>query len=248
MKKTLLICGALLALAVPAFAQPYPPQVNLSWDDCVLGAYAVDKGNACTSSTQVVGLMFASFAPRDTMPKYEANISIIDLQTSAATLSPWWNFTAAGCRPTGLSISADFTAGPFSCADFWAGQASTGLAYETPSPSIPTANSARIHTVCGVAETGAGEIDNGSLWYAYKLTLSKIKSTGTGSCAGCLDGACIVMNQMNLSQPAPVPDEVLTQGPQQFVTYRGGAGSGHLCPASTPTRKSTWGSVKALYR
>ena len=31
-----------------------------------------------------------------------------------------------------------------------------------------------------------------------------------------------------------------------FVTWQGGGGTN--CPAATPTRNSTWGSVKSLYR
>jgi hypothetical protein len=246
MKKTLLLCGVLLALAAPAFAQPYPPQIDLTWSDCPLGAFTVDASNACTNNTGSVGVMIASFAPPGALPLYEANISLLDLQTSAATLSAWWQMNSSGCRPTGMSISADFTSGPFSCSDFWAGQASTGMQYNVPGVLGP--NSARINTVAGVQETGAGPIDENSMWYAYKLSLLKVKSVGTGACAGCLDGACIVLNQMNLSQPAPAPDVVLTSGPQNWVTYRGGAGAGHICPGATPNRKSTWGSVKALYR
>ena len=249
MKKTLLLCGVLLALAAPAFAQPYPPQIDLTWTDCVLGPTAVvDMGNACTNNVGSVGTMYAAFAPPGALPQYEANSSIVDLQTSAAVLSPWWHLEVGGCRSGSLSISGDFTTSSFACGDFWNGQALGGLNYSSPSPSFASApNSARIQTAMAVQEALAGLVDNSNIWYAYKLTINRAKTMPVG-CPGCLDGACIVLNEMRLSQPAPVPDVVLTTGPQQWVTYRGGAGTGRICPASTPSHSKTWGSVKALYR
>lgn len=251
MRKALLSCAALLALATPTFAQPYPPQINLTWNDCLLGPFAVDMGNACTSNAGLMGTLIESFSPPDTVPRYVGNSAVIDLQTSATTLSPWWQIgsSVSDCRRGSLSTSADFTAGPNSCADFWAGRgAVSGYSYVTPSPSIGTPNSARLRAAVSVAESFAGPIDNSKMWYALKVSISNIKTVGTGSCAGCLDGACIVINEMRLVQPVPTPDVILTTGPQQYVTYRGGAGTSHPCPASTPTHQRTWGSVKALYR
>jgi hypothetical protein len=120
--------------------------------------------------------------------------------------------------------------------------------YVTPSPSLSSPNSARLETGVAIQTGSGGPIDNTKMWYAFLVTLSNNKSVGTGSCAGCMDGACIVLNEMRLGQPAPTPDVILTSGPQQYVTYRGGAAPAYPCPQSTPTRRTSWGSVKALYR
>jgi hypothetical protein len=239
---------ATLALASPAFAQPYPAQVDLSWSDCVLGPYSVDMANDCTTNDGLMGTLYVSFVPPGLMPLFLGSLSVIDLQTSGATLSPWWHLESTGCRNASLSANVDFTHGPTSCADFWNGQASYGFNCATPSPHTSLPNSARIKIVAAVPSQFYGPIDNSKVWYAYTLIISNSQTVGAGACSGCLDGACIVVNQMQLTQPLPAPDVFLTSGPQQYVTYRGGAGPGAPCPQSTPVHRNSWGSIKSLYR
>ena len=248
LKRTLLSCGILLALAAPAFAQTDPPGIDLAWNDCVQGPYTADMPNACNSNTGSM-TMFASFVPPGLLLHYEGNTSIIDLATSASVLSAWWHLETGGCRDGSLSISGDFTSGPLSCSDFWNGRALGGYEYVTPSPGCSYPNTARIRTTMAVPESLAGPIDNSTMWYAFKLSINRARTVGTGSCAGCLDPAYIVLNQMNLSQPAPEPDVILTTtGVQNTVTYRGGLGPHPHCVEPTPTHRNTWGSLKALYR
>ena len=245
MKRAFVSLGALLVLSTPAIAQTYTTQVNLSWNDCVLGPFAIGRANDCTTNTGTMGTLFVSFSPPGTLPLYVAAQTSILLQTSGATLSPWWHFESGGCRGAGGLVStADFTGGPFACADFWNGQQVGGYFYETPAPSL-LPNSARLRSVFALPTALAGPIDNSKIWYAHKVTIFNSKTVGTGACSGCLDGACIVVNQINLSQPAPAPDVIITTGPQQIVTYRGATGT--VCLEATPTRRMTWGSIKSLY-
>jgi hypothetical protein len=256
MKKTLLICGALLALAAPAFAQGH---INMAWTDCVgSGAEAGNVNNACTSNTGLAGTLITSFQPPFELPHFIGCAGTIDLQTNAAVLSPWFHADATGCRTGKVSWSADFTGGPFNCIDVWQGQAGGGMDYAVPSPGVPYPtgngpNTARIRTLQAIVEPGAdispfdATAQTPNEYYAFKINISKALSTGTGACAGCLDKACFVFNSMSLSQPAPVADVNLTSGPVQVATYNGGTGAA-LCPGATPNHKSTWGSVKALYR
>src|SRR6266481_3791887 len=129
MKITLAIAAASFLLAAPALAQPPQAEMDLTWNDCILGPYAVDMSNDCTTNSGFAGSLFVSFSPPTTLPLYEACLAIINLQTSGAALSDWWHLEVGGCRgdrigqgPGSLSISADFTAGPTSCADFWIGR------------------------------------------------------------------------------------------------------------------------------
>jgi hypothetical protein len=250
MKKTLLICGALLVFAAPAFAAGF---INMQWTDCPPGGGVVNVNNTCTTNSGAVGTLVTSFQPPVDLPQFLGCAGVIDLQTNAAPLNPWWHAEVGGCRASKVSVSFDFSSGPFSCIDFWQGQAAGGMDYAVPSPGV-AAPSARIRTIQAVPASGIGPIfvldptaQTPNEYYAFKITISKLLSTGTGACAGCLDKACFVFNSMSLSQPAPVPDVNLTTGPAQYATYNNGPGSG-LCPGATPTQKSTWGSVKALYR
>lgn len=265
MKKTLLICGVLLAFAVPAFAQPWSPGVDLHWTDCVLSGGVTDMANTCTANTGTVGAITCSFVPPGLLPLYEANLCLLDLQTSAATLSPWWHMETGGCPNRVGRITTSASWSNTACQDFWQLGATTAILYTTPSPGLLTPNSARIKAVAGVAEASAGPVDNIDnttvpptplMWYALNVNIAKNGTLPASVCGGCLDGACIVLNEMFLSQPAPVPDVHLSipsgaPGSANYVTYRGGAAThGGQCPGDppTPTHKTTWGSVKSLYR
>jgi hypothetical protein len=60
---------------------------------------------------------------------------------------------------------------------------------------------------------------------------------------------CIVFNSANITTDAGLNDTKLTAsaGPgSNFCTWQGGAGTN--CPAATPSKNATWGSVKSLYR
>lgn len=267
MKKTLLICGVLLAFAAPAFAQ-YTPGIDLHWNDCVLGATAAANATwGCNNNASGNAVsMTASFVTPGLLPNYVANTCILDLQTSAATLSPWWHMESpvSTCpnRAGRINTGAIFTLG--SCSDFWGGTGTTAGLYQVPSPGLLTPNSARYKAAVGVA--AGGPIDNLDftdpanpvpiVWYALTVNITKPGTLPLTVCPGCNDGACIVLNEMLLSQPAPVPDVALVAaygypGAENWVTYKGGAAThGGVCPGDppTPTRKTTWGSVKALYR
>ena len=88
--------------------------------------------------------------------------------------------------------------------------------------------------------------------YSFKCNINNAKSTGLGACAGCNAEACIVLNEITINQPAPDPPRTPITNPaaaahviwQAWTTVD----PNNLCPAVTPTRNQTWGSIKALYR
>jgi len=86
--------------------------------------------------------------------------------------------------------------------------------------------------------------------------VSNIKTVGTGACAGCQTGVCIVFNSILLNTPILANDRTLS-GPSNgtdsnYCMWQGGGnptvGVITGCPAATPTKQRTWGAVKALYR
>ena len=242
MKKTLLMAGALLALTAGiASAQG---GINLGWGDCGGGPTTLSKTFACTSNTLTGAIIIASAVAPVQMDQLNSEESEMILQTNAAALSPWWNLQSGGCR-SGIAGGFDFTSGPFTCLDPWQGGASGGLNYVA---GYGAPNRAQIRTVCAIA--GSTGITGTDEYYFFKVTLLGAKTTGTGSCAGCTDGACIVFTSLKLNQPAGVGDYTLTNPlVRQYVLWQaGGAGVTGGCPAATPTRSATWGSVKSLYR
>jgi len=236
MKKVVLIAGAMLALTSSlALAGG---SINIAWDDCTFpyGVGVADKTVPCL--TTGASVLVASFDPPPPgMPHFNGSAGVVDIQVAGPVLDPWWRLDPAGCRAGKLTGSFDFTSGPFSCVDVWSGLAAGGT-----DVSVLAADRLRVRTVCAVPTVAP--ILNGYEYYVFKLTLSMANPS---SCVGCEDPACVVFNSLLLTQPAGEGDFSITTGPVQFATWRGGAIPGG-CPATTPTHKSTWGSVKALYR
>ena len=87
-------------------------------------------------------------------------------------------------------------------------------------------------------------------YYAFKFRLNNSRSTSSGSCSGCPTAMCIVLNEIQLFQPLG------TAGGDPKISAPGSSGGSVVwqatgipgCPQSTPTRNSSWGQVKSLYR
>jgi len=245
MKKTLLIAGALLALTA---GMANAGGLNLSWNDC--GAFGTElRAATCLNNSTPVngGTIICSAIAPVVMDQLVAFTSVVDLQTTTAALNPWWLMGAGGCRNGAMSANVNFSTGPFNCADVWGGQASGGMVYIQP-PSSSAPNRARVKATFAVAAPVAA--DDVTESYIIGFSFSGVKTAGTGSCAGCLDGACIVFNNLELNQPLGVGDYVLSNAIlRQHIRWQA-AGSSVTggCPDGTPTRNTTWGSVKSLYR
>lgn len=155
------------------------------------------------------------------------------VETSGRTISPWWSFD--GCRASALTFSADFTEGPFNCNDYWAGQASGG-GYVVPGGPIES----RFQIRCVFASPHEQTMDPGAEHYLFKMRISRTKSTGTGSCPGCNDRACVLFDRLLLSRAEGIGDQVITQP--------GNGGSVLYGDLLIPAANRSWGQVKALYR
>jgi hypothetical protein len=238
MKKTLLMAGALLALTVGvASAQS---GINLSWNDCGVSG-GLQRNFACTSNSGA-NTMVASVITGVDMNQLNGQAGVLDMQTNQPALSPWWQIGT--CRLTS-TMSADFNfLASSNCFDAWVGGAAGGVNY---TPGFNGPNRARIRTVCAIA--GSTAITGADEWYMFKVTFTNARTVGTGSCAGCQDGACIVFNSILVTQPAGVGDYTISAPiTRNYVQWQGGGNIGGDCPGATPTKSATWGSVKSLYR
>ena len=132
------------------------------------------------------------------------------------------------------------------CADPWAGGAAGGANYTGP---FNGANRARLKTVGAIP--GSTAIDGTTEYYVAKLTFTNARTTGLGSCVGCADGVCFVLNSIQFTQPLGVGNfTIINELVRRHVLWQaGGSAIGGLgCPAQVPTRNQTWGTVKSLYR
>ena len=156
--------------------------------------------------------------------------------------------------------------GSINCQDWAGGQAAGGIAAYTIGFAGPA--TARLTAATAVPVANVATLAAGTEYFVAQFTINHAKTVGSGACAGCAEPVCIVFNSLNVVTLSNVANQLLMQGANgtnsQFVHWQGAAVQNlHLsCPspfrpcellytctlASTPTRGSTWGAVKALYR
>ena len=256
MKKSLMLCGLLLALTTSIVSAA--PGTNLRWNACFGDAGLTNKNSTClvnTGSNALVG----SFEIGN-LPQVSGIELVIDIATASATLPAWWEFkNALTCRTASLTMNATISAAAVVCVD-WAGGAAAGGLAAYNQGGLAGANTARVIAGFAVAATSIADLFAGTEYFAFNMNINNLKTVGTPSCAGCLTPACIVFNSCKAATP-PVAGQpsrdVTVSGPtngtdSHFVTWQGGVGAtsarGQGCPAATPTHNATWGSVKSLYR
>ena len=246
MKKTILLCGALLALTASVASAA---GVNFAWNNCYgEGTGIQNKVFACASnagSNAAVG----SFVAPGGVDGLSGNEVVIDLQSQTATLPLWWNFKNAGtCRSTSLSVNFVANAANAVCIDEFSGAGAGGIgAYFIGYGSNP----ARARMVMAIATASPGPIDADVEYFAFNLLINNAKTVGTGACTGCNVPVCIVLNSIKLTQGVGIGDFVLSQPANpasNYITWQGGAVGDGGCPAATPAKNATWGTVKSLYR
>lgn len=245
MKKTLLITGVLLALTASVASAA---GINLYWQGCSADAGVTTNRNfACASNTGNAGTMTASFDPPAGLSDVNGNNLILDLQTAAPALPPWWdmsNLNAGFCR-NAISGNTVFAGG--GCADPWGGGSPGISAYIRNFGG--NANRVRIGGSISVA-AGAPAPD-GAEYYSLNINISNTKTVGSPNCAGCNEPVCIVLNEIKITQPSGTTGgspQVTNPLTSNFVTANGGAVGGAGCPGATPTVNRTWGQVKSIYR
>ena len=256
MKKSLMLCGLLLALT--ASIASAAAGVNLRWNLCLGDVGLSNKVSTClvnTGSQTLVG----SYELGANLTQASGIEIVLDIATASASLPAWWLFKNAGsCRSTSLTMNAvNGSASGLTCIDWGSGPSGGLAAYNVG--GIPGANTARV--IAGFA-VGAPlpDLVAAQEYFAFNAKIDNLKTVGTGACLGCSVPACIVLNSVKVATPPvtgqPSRDVVLS-GPtngtdSNFVTWQGGAGTsttrGNGCPAATPTHSATWGSVKSLYR
>jgi hypothetical protein len=250
----------LVLISVLAANAMADPGINLSWNDC--GSFGVaDKAFGCASNAGT-NVMYCSFIPPAGIDSMVAVLCVLDLTSSSGLIPPWWELGTGGCRVGKISMNQNFTAGPFNCGgssccvDFWQGNATGGLFYMAPFDSVNftttatalNVNHARIKGGGAVPHDFNGPVDSSTQYYALSFSVSNALSSGIGSCTGCSIPVCIVLNTVAISEPAPIPDFILTGPPtggRNQITWQGGAGAN--C-ASVPVKNKTWGQIKSLYR
>jgi hypothetical protein len=232
--KRLLLCAALLVLTASTAAAG---GINLSWTDC--GSFGTqDRTFACNSNVGS-NKMVASFDPTTDLPDFSGNEVHVEIISSTASLPQWWLMgSSTSCRGAiPPSFSATFGT---SCADNFQGSGFGGGTYTV------SAGGATVDVAWGFA-TGI-PITAGTEYYALNIFINNSKSVGTGHCAGCSQGVCIILDAIDLAYgPSATLTQTITNPLQRnWITWQNN--SGIPCPAIVPIQNRTWGQMKSLYR
>lgn len=268
MPRSSLLAGAalVLALAVPARAALTPPGVNIRWDVCYDDSGPVNKLFACDTNTGSASLVL-SLVMDDVMDSVSGMELGVEFWSASANLPDWWQFKNIGtCRQSSLSFS---TAPPASvnCSDWANGNASGGLGAYTVDALSP--NKATIVAAEAVPPTALASLEPGTEYFLCRLVINHLKTVGTPSCAGCDVPVCVVFSFVNVDTPILANNRRIWTGANdvasQLANWQNGSplnpfiGGSTMTGgprttlegcvlSSTPTRNSTWGAVKALYR
>jgi len=253
MKKVTLLFGLLLAFT--ASVALAAPGVNLRWTSCAGDGGTLNKTFACNSNAGT-NILVASFELGEDILQSSGQELVIDLASATTPLPAWWSFKNVGtCRLGALGINTTVSATAANCVD-WAsnGAATGGLGAYNIGERGP--NTARIKIAIAVAAAGLVDLLTATEYFSCNVTVNNSKTVGTGACAGCNDGVCIVFNSIKCTTQEAIRDRTIS-GPangtdSDYITWQGGGvpvvGGVTGCPAATPTRNATWGKVKSLYR
>ncbi|MGH7743062.1 MAG: hypothetical protein ACRENS_13690 [Candidatus Eiseniibacteriota bacterium] len=155
-----------------------------------------------------------------------------------------------------MSASYDFTALDGSgypvlgnCLDPWAGTATGSVGYD-----IRSAVEADIHLSCALSAPRAIDATS-SEYYLFVIQISKAGTVA--ACRDCSAPIALYFRSLTITQSAGAPggDVVLAgDGVGQWAYYNTGVGPGGQTPPpdctiySDPVHRSSWGSIKAIYR
>lgn len=243
MKKVLALSCLLLTLG--AGAAMAADGIALAWDNCAgeVGANA-NKNFACNTDSDPGGA-FKLVASFDAGLVDVVGIqAILDINSAPASLPSWWAIQTGGCRGTRDGIGDPVSPGTTGCnndgyANNTAMQTNTGLASEVIGGS-------RLRQKYELIATDPILFNSGTHYYGMTVTLNQL-NTVASACAGCSTPVCIGLSEMRFEDIGSAVTVVSDQlgSFSREATWQGGTGN---CIGATPAKKSTWGSVKALYR
>lgn len=257
--KRLLIAGVILILSAGAAGAT---GLNLAWDNC-FGSTGATQNKDFTCDDSSPGAMdantqtftaYGSIIPGIDLTGMLSWTAWIDWQVANATLDDWWRLRSGECRDGGIGLVISGFSNTSTCNKQMMASQGIGISdwqYLADKP----ANWARFQATAS-RTTGFNVV--GTVHYqAFAMLVNTIntKINGDGTtvaCAGCLDAACIVFNEFEMDIPPVGGDTgknfVSAEDTQRWVTWQGGSIGGTGCPASVPTRRTSWGQVKSLYR
>lgn len=255
MKKILVLSATLLTLAAPL---AMAGGIDFAWDACASNGGTASTVFPCADPSGLVNA-YGTFVSDVTLTNiFTAIDAVIDLQTDAPVLTPFWDIQTAvspsSCNNAVLLNKARSAGNCGGAANLWGpggGAATTNIGYGPQFGGVP--NRGRI--VAGVFRSAASPttVNAGTNYWGFELQfLTGSATEAGGSCSGCTGGATLVLNEIKLSSISDARTGI--EAPAVVITNPGSVGNcvsagGATTPCSaTPVKSKTWGTLKSLYR
>ena len=245
MKKMLLLCGAILAVSATVASAA---GVNIAWDACLGDAGTALRTSACTANTNTPtnsNVLICSFISAGDIPLFNSAECFVNVATQVP-LPAWWSNPCVSKTAVAASFGSPCTNDAFAGAGS-GGVAAYNVATVWDNGFKPDPNGGEIDIVGAVPAGNEQILTAGLEYYVGTITISNVKSSGTGLCAGCAEPACINFKQLRITQPPPAPVQDILVGDHQPIVYWQSQVTA-ACSHATPTKNATWGSIKSLYR
>lgn len=229
--------------------------LNLSWDDCGnLGVFA--KSFACDVNTGEDVLVASCMLPAtiDSVCGFQADMDGV----FGVTVPDWWRIRTpinppdpVFCRDT-LGFRLVHEPGSQSCPQMFGSippEGGSANPYGLRWLVIPryTADTRRMRFGLEGFAPDHPAVSPGIEYYAFSIKLRHTQTVGPGSCAGCEEPLCLVLNTLRVYSAECVESIYLTTPLERnHVIWQ--SESLPTCPMSTPVRRSTWGSIRSIYR
>lgn len=241
MKKLLVLFLALIPSA--AFAA-----VDVSWNSCVgTGTEASNKLFVCTgTANQNYDIHFQYKSPID-IPNFVAVTAYADIGPVGAPLSPFWHYETGGCNGNAIKGAAISGVEPQACADLgvletWDGGLVGTFAIAAYGADFQQAG--RGHFILLGARGDAVPITAGVNMWAFFLRLN---NRNRALCVGCTEQKVVVWQtgRLESNDGSPAVDVSGADKLSDCVQINGAAAQ--LCGV-VPTRSTSWGQIKSMYR
>ena len=224
----------------PNCPPPSVAGVNLGWSNCATNGTTMNRAFTCDDNGTSFSLV-GSFKNGFDVADFVAVSAAVDVSTSSPSIPAWFSFGVGGCREGELSLgNVGNLAG---CTNPYSG-ANQGGGLIVENGSSPD----RFRVRLDWARDIPGMLSGGVLNTAFVLGMSSANSfdEGFGMCAGCNVPACFVLNAVEVYSNSQGRVRIIESADvRNWASWQGGTGN---CPGATPSRKATWGQVKALYR
>lgn len=219
-----------VAIMIVSAVQAEGAGVNIAWDTC--GPAGSERASSSCTSNVGTRSFVVSFVPEE--PFDGASVvgcRLLIWTDNGNPLPSWWQMAAGSCREGGLDIEFHGSAGS-PCDTIPSVMTDWDYVQQQVSPST-----AYLFATSGSTGTGI-DLVPGQEYFVLRANINQVKTVGADSCGGCWTPMGIVVEFVSVASEQESfslddPDrrrEILWQ------------------PDIVPTRATTWGQIKRLYR